>query len=78
MKSDKKCLEGKAQVLRGNVKPTMGHQQIKSHRLGSNMARPRFLTILISSGQGWPSMHHEPTSRNTSVETYRVGYLLIG
>ena len=41
------------------------------------MASPRFLTILISSGQGWPSMHHEPSSRNTSVQTYRVGYIFL-
>ena len=45
MNSDKKCLEGKTQVLHGNEKPTTGHEQIKSHTLGSNMASPKFLTI---------------------------------
>ena len=78
MKSDKKCLVGKAQVLRGNVKPTMGHQQIKSHRLGPNMARPMFLTIIISWGQGWSSMHWtintQPYSSNLSawISSYRI------
>ena len=77
MKSEKNAWRGKSQILCCNEKPTTGHEQIKSHRLGSNMASPRFLTILISSGQGWPSMHHEPSSRNTSVQTYRVGYIFL-
>ena len=64
MKSDKKCLEEKTQVLHGNEKPTTGHEQIKSHRLSSNMASPKFLTISyprVRNGHPCTMNHHHAT-----------------